>query len=48
METKLKLYGDYLNQDTRSLYVLLKESGVDFDFVLVDTLKDEQNSEQFS
>ncbi len=40
-DEKLNLYGDFLNQDTRALYILLKDSKVDFEFNVVNTLKEE-------
>ena len=46
-EQTLRLYGDFLNQDTRSLYIILQMSGVDFEFKPVDTLQGENTQEGF-
>ena len=37
--TKLRIYGDYFNQDTRSLLAICQMARASFDFVLVDTLE---------
>lgn len=46
-DNRVCLYGDWLNQDTRSLHVAMSMSGVPFDYINIDTLKKENLDEDF-
>ncbi|XP_055846254.1 glutathione S-transferase theta-3-like [Episyrphus balteatus] len=47
MSTNLKLYIDFISQPCRSLYIILKQSGVPFDKVLIDLAKGEQLTSEY-
>ena len=43
----VQLYGDYFNSDTRAVASILDLSGVDFQFMTVDTLQEEHRKESY-
>ena len=45
---KLVVYGDWFSSDMRAVYAILQHSDVDFNFNLIDTLKNEQFSKSFT
>lgn len=44
---RIKLYGDYVSIETRTLMAIMKHCEVKFDFELVDSFKKEQKSPAF-
>ena len=44
---KLVVWGDYLNSDTRTALAILMLQGIEHEFRLVDTLKEENKKEAY-
>ena len=44
---KLKIYGDYLSQDTRALLAICEYCEEEVDLIYVDTLKRENNEKEY-
>ena len=44
---KMKIYGDFFNGDSRAIHAMLKHSGVDFEWLNIDTLGSESADQEF-
>ena len=43
----MTVWGDYINCDTRIALAILKHLSIDYNFMLVDTMKEEEKKESY-